>query len=168
VACARPVETGWALAAQSAAASVAARGAAMLGIRCRRCDRHRGLAMERLLAQSGPHVAVRHITQAEMGACPNRKVAQIQNRRGRRKHADPNQFVDEDGCTSGPDYDLKGAVLCFARTMSSSPALAAVLASDTCFPPGIAARPIRMKISDCKSAQNLFVVLRRLACRTRS
>jgi hypothetical protein len=57
---------------------VAARGATMLEIRCRRCDRHGRLSVARLLAQYGPAVAVRHIMQAQIGTCPNRNNAQLQ------------------------------------------------------------------------------------------
>jgi hypothetical protein len=59
---------------------VAARGATTLEIRCRRCDRHGRLSVARLLAQFGPEAAMRDIMQAQVGACPNRSNAQLQNR----------------------------------------------------------------------------------------
>ena len=58
----------------------AARGATMLEVRCQRCDRHGRLAVARLLAQYGPDAALRDIMQAQIGACPNRDNAQLQNR----------------------------------------------------------------------------------------
>jgi len=60
---------------------VAARGSTM--IRCWRCDRAGRLSLQRLLAQHGPDVSVRHLMEPEVGACPNRDSAQIQN------HSDP-------------------------------------------------------------------------------
>jgi len=36
--------------------------------------------VQRLLAQRGPDVPVRHVMEAEIGACPNRDSPQIQNR----------------------------------------------------------------------------------------
>ena len=59
---------------------VAVRGATTLEIRCRRCDRQGSLSVRRLLAQYGPAVAMRDIMQAQIGACPNRHTAQLQNR----------------------------------------------------------------------------------------
>ena len=52
----------------------------MLEIRCQRCDRHGRLSVARLLAQYGPDAVVRDIMQAQIGACPNRDNAQLQNR----------------------------------------------------------------------------------------
>ena len=49
-------------------------------IRCGQCDRVRRLRTARLLAEYGPDTAMRHVMQAQIGECPNRDAAQIQNR----------------------------------------------------------------------------------------
>jgi len=46
---------------------LAARGAAMLDIRCGRCDRHGRLSVQRLLAQYGPDAPVRRAMQGQIG-----------------------------------------------------------------------------------------------------
>jgi len=42
-------------------------GATMIGVRCRRRDRHRCLSVARLLAQYGPDESLRHIMRAQIG-----------------------------------------------------------------------------------------------------
>ena len=55
----------------------------MIGIRCKRCDRHARLSVTRILAQHGPDVSVRRIMQAQIGDCPRGEAARTQN------HCDP-------------------------------------------------------------------------------
>ena len=52
----------------------------MLDIRCRRCERHGRLSVQRLLAQYGADAALRDIMQTQIGQCPHRDSAQLQNR----------------------------------------------------------------------------------------
>jgi hypothetical protein len=51
-----------------------------LDIRCGRCERHGRLNVARLLAEHGPHAPIAQVTRAQVGDCPKRDDAQIQNR----------------------------------------------------------------------------------------
>jgi len=59
---------------------VAARGAAMLELRCGRCERRGRLSVQRLLAEYGADASVRRAMQAQIGDCPNRDHSQLQSR----------------------------------------------------------------------------------------
>jgi hypothetical protein len=52
----------------------------MLDIRCSRCDRHGRLNITRLLAEHGPETPIAEVMRAQIGDCPKRDDAQIQNR----------------------------------------------------------------------------------------
>jgi len=58
----------------------AARGAAMLDIRCSRCDRHGRLSVKRLLAEWGPDASIRDIMHAQIGSCAHKDDSQIYTR----------------------------------------------------------------------------------------
>ena len=49
-------------------------------IRCGRCDRAGRLRTARLLAKHGPNVSMAEVMRVQIGDCPNREAAQIQNR----------------------------------------------------------------------------------------
>ncbi len=59
---------------------VAERGAAMIEVRCGRCERAGRLSVARLLAEHGPSAAMGEVMRAQVGDCPKRDEAQIQNR----------------------------------------------------------------------------------------
>jgi hypothetical protein len=59
---------------------VAERGATILKICRGGCDRRGRLSVARLLAEYGPGTAVGHIMRAQIGECPHKDSAQIQNR----------------------------------------------------------------------------------------
>ena len=59
---------------------VAERGAAMIEIRCGRCERAGRLSVARLLAEHGPNAAMGEVMRAQVGDCPKHDEAQIQNR----------------------------------------------------------------------------------------
>jgi len=59
---------------------VAARGAAMIELRCGRCDRHGRLSVKRPLAQWGPDASLRAIMREQIGSCPHKDDAQIYTR----------------------------------------------------------------------------------------
>jgi len=52
--------------------AVADRGAAMLEIRCSRCDRHGRLSVKRLLAEWGLDASLRDIMHEQTGSCPHK------------------------------------------------------------------------------------------------
>jgi hypothetical protein len=52
----------------------------ILDIRCGRCERHGRLNVARLLAQHGPETPIAEVMRAQIGDCPKRDDAQIQNR----------------------------------------------------------------------------------------
>jgi hypothetical protein len=52
----------------------------VLEIRCGRCDRHGRLNTARLLAEHRPDAKMRDVMRAQVGDCPKREDAQIQNR----------------------------------------------------------------------------------------
>jgi hypothetical protein len=51
----------------------------MIDIRCGRCDRHGRLNTARLLAE-GPDASIGAVMRAQVGDCPKRDDAQMQNR----------------------------------------------------------------------------------------
>ena len=59
---------------------VAARGAAMIELRCGRCERHGRLSVRRLLAEWGSDASIRDIMHEQIGSCPHRDDAQIYTR----------------------------------------------------------------------------------------
>ena len=59
---------------------VAERGAAMIEIRCGRCERAGRLSVARLLAEHGPNASMGVVMRAQVGDCPNRESTQIQER----------------------------------------------------------------------------------------
>ena len=56
---------------------VAEHGAAMIEVRCGRCDRRGRLNTARLLAEHGPDAAIAEVMRAQVGDCPKRDSAQI-------------------------------------------------------------------------------------------
>jgi len=59
---------------------VAAKGAAMIELRCGRCDRHGRLSVARLLAEWGADASLLDIMREQIGSCPHRDDAQIYTR----------------------------------------------------------------------------------------
>jgi hypothetical protein len=59
---------------------VADRGAQMIEIRCRRCDRHGRLSVARLLAEYGQQAPVWEVMEAQIGECQNRDSIQLRKR----------------------------------------------------------------------------------------
>ena len=59
---------------------VAARGAAMIELRCGRCDRHGRLSVNRPLARYGPDASLRDIMHEQIGSCPHRNDTQLYTR----------------------------------------------------------------------------------------
>jgi len=57
--------------------AMADRGAAMLEIRCGRCERHGCLSVKRLLARYGPDAAMGPIMHEQISSCPHRNDTQI-------------------------------------------------------------------------------------------
>jgi hypothetical protein len=51
-----------------------------LEIRCGRCDRHGRLSVARLLAEHGSDAKMHEVMRAQVGDCPKRNDAQMQNR----------------------------------------------------------------------------------------
>jgi hypothetical protein len=59
---------------------VAARGMAVIELRCRRCALLRRLSVARLLAEHGPAAAMGDVIRAQVGDCPRRDARLLQNR----------------------------------------------------------------------------------------
>jgi hypothetical protein len=59
---------------------VAERGAEMIEIRCRRCDRQGRRSVARLLAEYGPLTPVSETMGAQIGDCPKREAHNIAER----------------------------------------------------------------------------------------
>ena len=56
---------------------VAAKGAAMIDIRCGRCERHGRLSVRRLLASYAPDASIRDIMREQIDSCPHRDDTQV-------------------------------------------------------------------------------------------
>ena len=52
----------------------------MIEIRCGRCARYGRLSVARLLAEHGPNTDLGVVMRAQVGDCPKRDAAQIQDR----------------------------------------------------------------------------------------
>ena len=59
---------------------VAAKGAAMIEIRCGRCDGHGRLSVKRLRAEWRADASIRDIMREQIGSCPHKDDAQLYTR----------------------------------------------------------------------------------------